>query len=80
MVERSATTMTDNPWATRQVLELDTSMATVYVEKPGRTPRQGGRWLVTDTEVVWELPDGAGYRLSIYSPSSFPSEDFMLVE
>lgn len=72
--------MTNDSWATRQVLELDTSAATTYVEKPERTPRLGGRWLVTDTEVVWELPDGAGYRLSVYSPTSFPGKDFTLEE
>jgi hypothetical protein len=61
----------------RQVLELDASAATVYVERPEQTPREGGRWLVFPGEVVWELPNG-GYRLTDRSPESFPGSSFML--
>jgi hypothetical protein len=68
--------MTDTPWNTRPVLELDLSTATAYVERPGRRPRLGGRWLVFEREVWWELPDG-GYRKSLYSVDSFPGQDFV---
>jgi hypothetical protein len=69
--------MTDTPWNTRPVLELDLSAAAVYVEKPERAPRLGGRWLVFEDAVWWELPDGAGYRKSLYSVDSFPGHDFV---
>lgn len=69
--------MADNPWTSRAVLELDIAAAAVFVETPERTPRLGGRWLVYDAEVWWELPDGAGYQRSVYTPAAFPGVDFM---
>ena len=60
----------------RTVLELDVTAATIYVEKPELTPRQGGRWLVFPNGVWWETPDGAGYRQVNYAPQAFPGADF----
>ncbi|MFC0429442.1 hypothetical protein [Kutzneria buriramensis] len=69
--------MTDNHWSTRAALELDVAAAFVYVEKPERAVRQGGRRLAFSSEVWWEPPDGVGYRRSVYSPESLPGDDFV---
>jgi hypothetical protein len=67
-----------NSWATKEVLELDLSAAVAYVEVADREPKLGGRWLVfAETgEVWWELPDGTGYRRSVYSAQALPGRDF----
>ncbi len=74
--------MADDAWGRREVLELDVSTATVWIEKPARTPRLGGRWLAfaDSGEVWWELPDGGGFRRSLYALSAFPGIDFILAE
>jgi len=69
--------MIDN---SRAVLELDVTAAAVYVEKPGLTPQRGGRWLVFPGAVLWETPDGAGYRPTDYAPQAFPGADFTSAE
>ncbi|REH44664.1 hypothetical protein BCF44_108144 [Kutzneria buriramensis] len=68
--------MAGNPWDTRPVLELDITAAKVFVEVSTQSPKQGGRWLVFPDVVWWELPDGGGYRKSVYAPDSFPGKGF----
>ena len=76
--DQEGPTMAGDAWARREVLELDTAAAVVWVEKPERSPRLGGRWLVfvESREVWWEMPDG-GYRRSVHGLSAFPGTDFV---